>query len=76
MELNITCHLHCIGRFIINCDLLFNWVGIQLYLVTANKILTNLLKAMLNLNHYLLISLTVHMTPNLSELMQIIPHTC
>jgi hypothetical protein len=26
---------------IINCDLLFIWVGIHLYLVTANKILTN-----------------------------------
>jgi hypothetical protein len=27
--------------FIINLDLLFIWVGIYLYLVTANKILTN-----------------------------------
>jgi hypothetical protein len=26
---------------IINCDLLFIWVGIYLYLVTANKNLTN-----------------------------------
>jgi hypothetical protein len=26
---------------IINCNLLFIWVGIYLYLVTANKILTN-----------------------------------
>jgi hypothetical protein len=26
---------------IINCDLLFNWIGIYLYIVTANKILTN-----------------------------------
>jgi hypothetical protein len=26
---------------VINLDLLFNWVGIYLYLVTANKILTN-----------------------------------
>jgi hypothetical protein len=26
---------------VINFDLLFNWVGIYLYLVTANKILTN-----------------------------------
>jgi uncharacterized membrane protein (DUF485 family) len=23
--------------FIINCDLLFNWVGMHLYLVAANK---------------------------------------
>jgi hypothetical protein len=54
MKLNSICHLHCIVGFIINCDLLFNWVGINLYLVIANKILTNLLKAMLSLNHVLL----------------------
>jgi hypothetical protein len=54
MELNLTCHLHCIVGFIINCGQLFNWVGIHLYLVTANKILTNLLKAMLSFNHFLL----------------------
>jgi hypothetical protein len=41
MELNLICHLHCIVGVIINCDLLLNWVGIYLYLVTANKILTN-----------------------------------
>jgi hypothetical protein len=41
MELNLTNHLHCIVGFIINCDLLFNWDGMYLYLVTANKILTN-----------------------------------
>jgi hypothetical protein len=38
-------------EFIINCDLLFIWDGIYLYLVTANKILSNLLKATLSLNH-------------------------
>jgi hypothetical protein len=27
--------------FIINCDQLFNWDGIYLYLVNANKTLTN-----------------------------------
>jgi hypothetical protein len=31
---------------------------------------------MLSLNHYLLISLTLHMSPTVSELMYIIPHTC
>jgi hypothetical protein len=61
--------------FIINCDQLFNWVGIQLYLVIANKILTNLLKAMLSLNHFLLISHTLDMSPHVSEPMHIIPHT-
>jgi hypothetical protein len=33
--------MHCIASVIINFDLLFIWVGIYLYLVTANKILTN-----------------------------------
>jgi hypothetical protein len=33
--------MHCIVGAIINLDLLFIWVGIYLYLVTANKILTN-----------------------------------
>jgi hypothetical protein len=68
MELNLTCHaLHCIvGSIIIivTYDLLFNWVGIYLYLVIAKEILTNLLKSMLSLNHYLLISLTLHMSPH------------
>jgi hypothetical protein len=41
MELNSICHLHCIVGVVINLDLLFNWVGIYLYLVTANIILTN-----------------------------------
>jgi hypothetical protein len=37
--------LHYIVRFIIDCVLLFNWVGMYLNLVITNKILTNLLKA-------------------------------
>ena len=61
MELNLICHLHCIGEFIIDYDLLCNWVGRHLYLATDNKILTNLLNAMLSLNPYLLVSLTLHM---------------
>jgi hypothetical protein len=57
--------MHCImgSIIIVTYDLLF-WVGIHLYLVIANKILTNLLKAILTLNHYLLISLTLHMSPH------------
>jgi hypothetical protein len=43
----------CIMGFIINCDLFFNWDDIYLYLVTTNKILRNLLKAMLRFNHFL-----------------------
>jgi hypothetical protein len=42
MELNLIYHsLHCIVGFIIDSDQLYNWVGIHLYLVIANKILTN-----------------------------------
>jgi hypothetical protein len=41
MEINLICHMHCIVGVIINCDLLFFSVGIYLYLVTANKTLTN-----------------------------------
>jgi hypothetical protein len=41
MELNLIFHMHYIMGVIINCDLLFIWVGIYLYLGTANKILTN-----------------------------------
>jgi hypothetical protein len=33
--------MHFLLGFIINYDLLFNWVGIYLHFVTANKILTN-----------------------------------
>jgi hypothetical protein len=50
-NLNSICHLHCMG-FIINFVLLFIMVWIYLHLVTANKILTNLLKAMLSFNPY------------------------
>jgi hypothetical protein len=46
-------HLHCIVGIIIVDDQLFNWDGIYLYLVIANKNLTNLLKATLSLNHSL-----------------------
>jgi hypothetical protein len=41
MELNLIYHMHCIVGVVINFDLLFIHVGIYLYLVTANKILTN-----------------------------------
>jgi hypothetical protein len=41
MELNLNCHMHCIAGVVTNFDLLLIWVGIYLYLVTANKILTN-----------------------------------
>jgi hypothetical protein len=37
--------MHYIVGFIIHYDLLFNWDGIYLYLVIANKILTNKIKS-------------------------------
>jgi hypothetical protein len=33
--------MHCIAGVVINFDILLIWVGIYLYLVTANKIVTN-----------------------------------
>jgi hypothetical protein len=42
MELKLICQMHCTVDFIISCDQLFNWVDIHLYLVIANKILTNI----------------------------------
>jgi hypothetical protein len=41
MELNSICHMHCIAGDVVTYVLLLNWVGIYLYLVIANKILTN-----------------------------------
>jgi hypothetical protein len=41
MELNLINYLHCIEGLIINFNLLFIYVGIYLYLVTAKKTLTN-----------------------------------
>jgi hypothetical protein len=37
MKLNLIGHFHCIVWFIVKCDLLFNWVGIHLYLVAAKE---------------------------------------
>jgi hypothetical protein len=51
-NLNSICHLHCMGLFINFVLLLLLWFGIYLHLVIANKILTNLLKAMLSFNPY------------------------
>jgi hypothetical protein len=53
--------MHCMG-FVINFVLLLLWFGIYLYLVIANKILTNF-KVMLSFNS--LVSLTFHMNSHL-----------
>ena len=62
------------GLFI-NFDLLLLLrFGIYLHLVTANKILTNLLKAMLSFNPYCWPALHITWTPTFGEFMHIIPH--
>ena len=51
-NLNLICHMHCMGLIINLFYYYLLWFGIHLHLVTANKILTNLLKAMLSFNFY------------------------
>jgi hypothetical protein len=43
MKLNLTSHVFALWDF--NIDQVFNWVGIYLYLVIANKFLTYLIKS-------------------------------
>ena len=76
-NLNSICHLHLHG-FIINFVLLFLlWFGIYLHLVIANKILTNLLKAMLSFNPYCWSALHITWTPTFGEFMPTgFPTTC
>jgi hypothetical protein len=49
-NLNSICHLHMHGIIINSVQLLCLRFGIYLHLVTANKIFTNYLKAMLGFN--------------------------
>jgi hypothetical protein len=73
-NLNSICYLHCM-RLFINFVLLFLLrFGIYLHLVTANKNLTNLLKAMLSFNPYCWSALHITWTPTFGEFMHIIPH--
>jgi hypothetical protein len=53
--------MHCIVGIIINCDLLFNWAVIYLYLVITNKTFTNF-KSNALLEPSSLVSLTLHMS--------------
>jgi hypothetical protein len=64
MELNSICHMHCIAGVVITFVVLLNWVGIYLYLVIANKILTNS-KSNALLQPSPLVSLTLHMSSHL-----------
>jgi hypothetical protein len=63
-NLNSIGHMHCIVGVVINFVLLLNWVGIYLYLVIANKILTNF-KSNAQLQPSFLVSLTLHMSSHL-----------
>jgi hypothetical protein len=56
--------MHCIAGDDVTFVLLFNWVGIYLYLVTANKILINF-KSNAQLQPSPLVSLTLHMSSHL-----------
>jgi hypothetical protein len=77
MNLNSICHLHCMGLFINFVLLFLLWFGIHLHLVTANKILTNLSKAMLSFNHYCWSALHFTWTPTFGEFMHTgFPTTC
>jgi hypothetical protein len=56
--------MHCIAGIVITFVLLLNWVGIYLYLVIANKILTNF-KSNAQLRPSSLVSLILHMSSHL-----------
>jgi hypothetical protein len=64
MELNSICLMHCIACDVVTSVLLFNWVGIYLYLVTANNFLTNF-KSNAQLWPSSLVSLTLHVSSHL-----------
>jgi hypothetical protein len=75
MELNSICHMHCIAGDVVTSVLLFNWVGIYLYLVIANKILTNF-KSNAQLQPSSLVSLTLRELPPLASSCTLFPTTC
>jgi hypothetical protein len=56
--------MHCIVGVVITFVLLLNWVVIYLYLVIANKILTNF-KSNAQLQPSSLVSLTLHVSSHL-----------
>jgi hypothetical protein len=70
-NLNSICHLHCMGLLLNFVLLLYLRFGIYLHLVTANKILTNYLKAMLIFNPCCWLALDITWTPTFGEFM---PH--
>jgi hypothetical protein len=56
--------MHCIAGVVTNFDLLLIWFGIYLYLVIANKVLTNF-KSNAQLQPFSLVSLTFHMSSHI-----------
>jgi hypothetical protein len=62
--------MHCIAGDVVTSVLLLNWDDIYLYLVIANKILTNF-KSNAQLQPSPLVSLTLHMN---SHLWRVHPH--
>jgi hypothetical protein len=76
-NLNSICHLHCMGLCINFGLLLLLRFGIYLHLITANKILTNRLKAMLIFNPCCWLALHITWTPTFGEFMPTgFPTTC
>jgi hypothetical protein len=65
MELNLTCHAFALHCGIFHYDLLFNWDGIYLYLVTANKFFTNKIKSNAQSQPHSLVRLTQHFFPHM-----------
>jgi hypothetical protein len=77
LNLNSICHLHCMRLCINFVLLLYLRFGIYLHLVTANKILTNWLKAMLSFNPCCWLALHITWTPTFGEFMPTgFPTTC
>jgi hypothetical protein len=74
-NLNSICHMHCIIGVVVTFILLHNWVGIYLYLVMANKILTNF-KSNAQLQPSSLVILTLHELPPLASSCTLFPTTC
>jgi hypothetical protein len=56
--------MHCTEGVVITFVVLLNWVGIYLYLVIANKILTNF-KSIAQLQPSSLVRLTLHVSSHL-----------
>jgi hypothetical protein len=68
--------MHCIAGVVITFVLLLNWVGIYLYLVLANKILTNFKSKCSALTILFGKPYTSHEIPPLVSSCTLFPTTC